>query len=119
MWTLGQEEPIRDYFSAKEKKGLSLKLIDKLNRARYLAKTPFCISSGRRTDKKNKKVGGVRNSAHLSGLAVDIKSKTSHQRFKIAKSAIAVGFNRIGIGKTFVHLDIDLTKPQEVIWLYD
>jgi hypothetical protein len=28
------------------------------------------------------------------------------------------GFNRIGIAPTFIHVDNDPSKPEDVIWLY-
>jgi hypothetical protein len=30
----------------------------------------------------------------------------------------AHGIKRIGIGKTFIHVDVDDTLPQNVMWLY-
>ena len=33
-------------------------------------------------------------------------------------SLIRAGFKRIGIGSTFIHVDLDLDKPQNVFWLY-
>jgi hypothetical protein len=29
-----------------------------------------------------------------------------------------VGFKRIGVGRTFVHLDVDASKSQNVAWGY-
>jgi hypothetical protein len=31
---------------------------------------------------------------------------------------LEVGFNRIGIAGTFIHIDIDKNKSQNVIWTY-
>ena len=31
---------------------------------------------------------------------------------------MAVGFNRIGIAGTFIHVDLDFDKSQNVIWTY-
>jgi len=31
---------------------------------------------------------------------------------------LEVGFTRIGIGNTFIHVDIDKDKSQNVIWTY-
>ena len=76
------------------------------------------ITSGFRTADHNKKVGGKSSSAHLSGYAADIKAITSSARHDIVKVAIQHGVRRIGIGGTFVHLDIHPTLPQNVIWLY-
>jgi zinc D-Ala-D-Ala carboxypeptidase len=97
---------------------ISDKLISMLDDARDIAKTPFAITSGFRCEKHNKAVGGKKKSAHTSGLAVDIGATDSRQRFAIIKSLLAVGFNRIGISKTFIHADIDKAKVSDVAWMY-
>ena len=80
---------------------------------------PFIINSGLRTKKENDALqGSVSDSAHLSGLAVDLHCIYSDRRFKMVTTALKYGVNRIGIGKTFVHLDIDPTKPKNVMWTY-
>lgn len=87
-----------------------------LDQAREIAKTAFTVNCGCRCLKHNKEVGGEDNSSHLRGLACDISAKTSVQRFAILSALIKVGFNRIGIYKTFIHCDIDSTLPKNVIW---
>jgi len=78
------------------------------------------INSGARSEAWNRKVGGVKTSAHKipTCKAADIHAPTLEIQKKLAKGARKVGFNRIGIGKTFVHLDNDETKPQNVAWGY-
>ena len=41
------------------------------------------------------------------GHAVDIAAVGSGRRFRLLAAAIAAGFTRIGIGKSFLHLDND------------
>jgi len=94
------------------------KLLEDLDGLRHFVGKPFSINSGYRTSAHNNDVGGVPESAHTQGLAVDIKCSNSSFRYDILERAIAMGFNRIGIGKTFIHLDQDSSKPQEVVWLY-
>lgn len=65
----------------------------------------------------NRQVKGASNSAHLSGEAVDIQCNTSYLRFKILYHAINFGIKRIEIGSNWVHVDINKTLPQEVIFL--
>lgn len=89
-----------------------------LTEVRIAADIPFKINSGYRTIKHNKKVGGSKDSAHTNGYAVDIVANTSATRFKIVQAALATGITRIGIGKTYVHLDTDPTLPQGVMWDY-
>ena len=97
---------------------ISTKLIDMLEVARATSLIPFHINSGYRCRKHNKKVGGNRLSAHKKGLAADIRAKTSKDRYRIINGLIDAGFTRIGIAKTFIHVDIDSSKPQCIIYLY-
>jgi len=92
-----------------------LKLLDK---ARSKANTPFKINSGYRTPSHNSKVGGKSNSSHLVGKAADIHCTNSATRSKIIEALIKVGFNRIGIAKTFIHVDNDEDKNPNRIWVY-
>ncbi len=107
------------YFSDKEIIGLKPELVLLLDQAREIAGIPFKLNSGKRTVEQNEKAGGVKDSAHLSGLAVDIACTTDSARDKILNSLRVVGFNRIGIAKTFIHCDIDKTKSPNRTWLYD
>lgn len=90
----------------------------KLQDARSMARTPFVITSGYRCPKHNKTVRGERDSSHLKGLAADIRAQTSSERFAIVDGLIKAGFTRIGIGRNFTHVDMDISKPQLVMWLY-
>ena len=97
---------------------MDINFVRGLDLASLHAGIPFIIRSGYRTKAHNKIVGGVANSSHLKGVAVDISCLNSEQRYIIVKSLLMVGFNRIGIGKNFVHVDLDQDKPQNVIWHY-
>jgi hypothetical protein len=55
---------------------------------------------------------------HPQGKAMDVAAPLSRIRFKIVNAAIKRGIKRIGIAKTFIHLDTVLEKPQDVIWIY-
>ena len=90
----------------------------KLDEAREIAGVPFVITSGYRCSKHNKEVGGSPTSSHLKGLAADIKTTSSKQRYKILNALLKVGFKRIGIGQNFIHVDLDTEKVQEVAWDY-
>ena len=115
------------YFSFKEfdspdKKGsgylMDETFLSMLEDARHIAKIPFKINSGYRTAKHNKKVGGVKSSSHLKGCAVDIHCNDSTSRFIIYNALIDVGFNRIGVAKTFIHVDCDIDKHINKYWVY-
>lgn len=90
----------------------------KLDLARELSGTPFYINSGYRTKEHNLRVGGTSISSHLKGLAVDIRCSSSQERYKILNGLIRAGFRRIGIHRNFIHVDLDTSKPQNLVFLY-
>jgi hypothetical protein len=63
-----------------------------------------------------------RTSSHIKGLAVDIKIHNSmvdyyevlREIFQFVKPTIT----RIGLAQTFIHIDLDTEKPQNVVWRY-
>ena len=90
----------------------------KLDKARELANIPFIINSAYRSPEQNARVGGKPNSSHLRGLAVDIRANDSSTRYIVLNALIKVGFNRIGIASSFIHVDDDKEKANNVIWTY-
>ena len=115
------KKPKYKNFSELEVKGLEHEFVLLLDKARDIAGIPFVINSGFRTPEHNKRVGGVANSAHLSGLAVDLRARTGAETYGIIKAAMEVGIKRIGINraKHFVHLDINYSdKPYPTIYEY-
>lgn len=76
------------------------------------------VNSAYRTAARNTRAGGVHNSAHKTGDAVDIRVLGTEARYKVIKKAIELGIPRIGIHERFIHLDVDTTKAHPVIWLY-
>jgi len=92
--------------------------LKKLDIARLIAEVPFIINSAYRSEEHEKAQGRTGTSSHTKGLAVDIKSIDSKTRYKIISSLISVGITRIGIGKNFIHADIDTDKSENVIWHY-
>ncbi len=102
---------------------MSQKHITWLDYARDLAGVPFVITSGCRCFQHNLDEGGSVDSSHIADdkkecTATDIKCNDSRSRFKIVQSLITANFNRIGIAKTFIHVDSDKSKGQVVIWVY-
>ena len=98
---------------------MKVDFLDMLDACREYAGVPFVITSGYRCEKKNTLIGGVYNSAHTKGMAADIRATDATTRYAIVEAAFKVGFTRIGVAKSFIHLDNDHTKPQELIWTYD
>tara|TARA_R110000796_G_scaffold36454_1_gene92845 strand:- start:73 stop:396 length:324 start_codon:yes stop_codon:yes gene_type:complete len=96
---------------------MNVDFLAKLDEAREFAGIPFIINSAYRSPSHPESIKNPASS-HIKGLAVDIKAKDSITRFKVLNALIAVGFNRIGIAGTFIHVDLDLDKSQNVIWTY-
>jgi len=109
-------------FDSPDKKGSGVNMkpsfLKLLRRAEEISGLTFKYNSAFRTRAYNIKAGGVSDSAHLYGLAADIKAPTRTIRDKIVWAAKKAGFKRIGIGSNFVHLDFDNSKPQYVAWGY-
>lgn len=95
----------------------SLEMLDK---ARDLAGVPFKVNRGISCPTHNAMIGGSETSSHLPdrACAFDIAAEHSSDRYRIVEGAIAAGFRRIGIGRTFIHMDTDDTKSDQLIWLY-
>jgi uncharacterized protein YcbK (DUF882 family) len=93
------------------------RLIDNLQKLRYCLDAPIKVNSGTRCAARNRLRRGRDNSAHLTGEAADIECLSSRQRLEVLAAATAL-FGRIGIAKGFIHLDVSLTLPGGVVWLY-
>ena len=92
--------------------------LELLDQVREEAGIPLVLNCAYRSKAQEKKMGRSGNSAHTRGRAVDIRCNASSTRYKIVAAALGCGIRRIGIGKTFVHLDNDDTLPQGVMWDY-
>lgn len=105
------------FFSDQEAYGLTDDLMFKLDRARELFGAPIVITSGYRDPTKNADVGGVKDSAHTTGKAVDIRAPADQEmREKLAWALGAAGFRRIGFYDRHAHVDIDSSKVSPAWW---
>lgn len=104
------------WFDPDEVRGLDPKLVEMLDRARGLSHVPFRITSGLRSSDQNWQAGGVMDSSHTRGLAVDIACFESRSRMRIVAALIVAGFRRIGFYSAHLHADIDDSLPQDVMW---
>ena len=93
-------------------------LLEKLEGIRKFLNRPIEIASGFRCPTYNVKVGGVSDSVHPDGNAADIRIETSGDRMDVVIAVISMGFLRIGVAKTFIHVDVSKTLPQDKMWLY-
>lgn len=89
----------------------------KLDLARAMAGIPFKITSGLRTPGANAVSGGIENSSHLKGKAVDLAVSNNRERFMLIRSLLAAGLTRLGAYDKHIHADTDNTKDSEVFWV--
>ena len=96
--------------------------LEMLDEARHISGLQFKINSGYRSQSHNRKVKGVSTSSHLVGRAADIACVHANKRYKIVASLLEVGFTRIGISKSFIHVDNDDLDhgglKKDAIWTY-
>ena len=92
--------------------------LERLDQARDLAGAPFHVTSGFRCPAHNLAVGGVPGSSHTKGRAVDIACPDSRTRALVLQGLIRAGFGRLGLGKDFIHADLDPDKPSPAVWTY-
>lgn len=79
---------------------------------------PIHINSGYRTTERNRMAGGKADSAHLRGLAADLRCDNSRDRHDLLEAIFSVGIHRVGIARSFIHIDNDKSKAERVVWLY-
>ena len=88
----------------------------KLDELREACGFPFVITSGYRSPKHSIEAKKAKPGTHAQGIAADIRTTSGQQRHKIIKAAMIMGFNGIGVAKSFVHVDTREASP--VVWSY-
>lgn len=91
----------------------------KCDAVRELYGKPLIVASGYRTPERNAQVGGVKNSSHLLGYAVDWKNIFDDEMIAFLDAAWAAGWRRFGIMATGIHTDDDPTKTSPALWDYN
>lgn len=105
---------------------LDSRLVARLLHVQRLIGFPLIPTSGFRTLEWEKAKGRSGKSSHChrdkdgnaASLAIDVAVKDSFERFKILFACLYCDIPRIGVGKTFLHLDIDSSKPHPIIFHY-
>lgn len=92
--------------------------MSKLDHARDIAGVPFIVSSAFRSEEYEKKKGRSGTSRHTLGIAIDIRCYDNALRFRIVNALLSVGFRRIGIASSFIHVDDGYPTSLPLIWLY-
>ena len=97
--------------------GIDTNLVELLQLTRDEYGSPMTVTSGLRCETWNKACGGKENSSHLFGKAVDVEMDNAILRYRLIRM-MQMFFKRIGIAKTFIHVDVDHLKTNPVIWTY-
>lgn len=87
---------------------------------RALLGKPINIHSGYRCEALNKAVGGVGNSAHITGYAVDFTCPDYGSPYKVATelaSSPSVSFDQLICEGTWVHISFDPKMRRELLTL--
>ena len=92
--------------------------ISKLDTAREIAGIPFVLTSAYRSPEHDRAKGRSGTGAHTIGRAIDIRCNTSRNRFLVVDALLKAGFKRVGVAKTFIHVDDSERHDQDVMWLY-
>lgn len=92
--------------------------LEKLDKMRERAGIPMVLNSAWRSKAWELKHGRSGEGDHPQGEGVDVRCNTSQNRYKLVRAAIEVGFRRLGIGKTYIHVGDAENLPQDVIWHY-
>ena len=98
-------------------------VVQALDIARDIYGYPMIITSGFRTVDYNRQLIDMGypaspKSSHLLGWAVDIAVTDNERRFLMLEALLDAGFNRIGLGAGFIHVDMDPYKKPNALWIY-
>ena len=93
-------------------------LVTLLQEFRDKVRRPVVITSVYRCEVYNREIGGVPNSSHTRGYAIDVAVKDSAFRHALLDFLVKNGVSRFGIAEDFIHFDLDPDKPHEVVWVY-
>ena len=88
----------------------------KLDDLRHECGFPFIITSGYRDPSHSIEARKAKAGTHARGIASDIRINNGNEAYQIIKHAQSMGFNGIGVAKSFIHVDIRQGMP--VIWCY-
>lgn len=99
---------------------LDLNLVYKLEDLRQLLKSPIKVTSGYRCANYQKQLQmrgyeTAQKSQHLLGRAADISNGVT-PGYELEDLARQVGFKAVGVGKTFIHVDLRDDKVRR--WTY-
>lgn len=99
---------------------MNVRFLQELQIVRDEYTKPIQITSGIRCPEWNEHEGGSKTSSHLFGYAADIYCEDLMDRFLLLGAIMsgASAIVRVGIGKDFIHVDMDPNKVPYVVWVY-
>ena len=95
---------------------MSEEFLEKLDELRHKCGFPFIITSGYRDPSHSIEARKAKAGTHARGIASDIRINNGNEAYDIIKNAQSMGFNGIGVAKSFIH--VDSRKGMPVIWSY-
>ena len=93
---------------------------EELSKIRKAVGIPFIVSSWYRDTEHNKRVGGVPNSAHTQGLAIDVllKGEDAKTVYKYCKENLDdLPIDQLIVYRGFIHFAFDYLMPRRQIIL--
>ena len=92
---------------------ISMALVQKLEQARVEYGKGMRINSGIRCLNHNRSIGSKDTSSHIKCVAADIGCTDMSKRHELLKILLKY-FDRVGVHKKFIHVDVDTEKPNGV-----
>ena len=89
----------------------------KVQQVRDILGRSITINSGIRCSNHNSAINATPTSSHIEGWAADLAYNGASNRYELLHAAMQV-FDRVGIAKTFIHVDVDANKTAGVVWMY-
>ena len=92
---------------------ISMELVQLLELTRLEYDKPMRINSGIRCLNHNRSIGSRDTSSHIKCLAADVGCTDMGERHKLLQILLK-HFDRVGLHKKFIHVDVDTEKPNGV-----
>ena len=89
----------------------------KIQQVRDTLNRSITINSGVRCSNHNTTINATPTSSHIGGWAADLKYTGAADRYELLYAILPI-FDRVGIAKTFIHVDVDANKTASVDLLY-
>ena len=96
---------------------IKAELARKVQEVRDILGRSIRINSGFRCSRHNGNIGASETSSHIDGWAADLQTKGSAARYEMLAAVLPI-FDRVGIAKNFIHVDVDANKTAGVVWIY-